>query len=91
MGNVNISICIPAYKRTHFLKRLLQSIELQTYKDFEVIISDDSDDDSVSQLLTAFEGKFPIQYFKNEKSLGTPCQLELWYFKSKRGVDQTDA
>jgi len=83
MSNVSISICIPAYKRTHFLMRLLQSIELQTYKDFEVIISDDSDDDSVSQLLTAFRGKFPIQYFKNEKALGTPANWNFGISKAK--------
>jgi glycosyltransferase involved in cell wall biosynthesis len=68
-----ISICIPAYKRTHFLKRLLLSIANQSYTNYEVIISDDSNDHSVEELLKEFNVKFEIKYFKNEKALGTPA------------------
>ena len=73
MKNPIISICIPAYKRIDYLKRLLWSIEIQKFKDFEVIISDDSNDDSVAVLLKEFNGRFEIKYFKNEKALGTPA------------------
>ena len=72
MNSTFISICIPAYKRTHFLKRLLSSIENQSYANYEVIISDDSNDNSVEELLKEFNGKLEIKYFKNEKALGTP-------------------
>lgn len=72
-----ISICIPAYQRTHYLKRLLQSISEQSYTHFEVIISDDSRDDSVQQLVRLFEAKFPLHYYKNETALGTPAN---WNF-----------
>ncbi|MGZ5190970.1 MAG: glycosyltransferase family 2 protein, partial [Flavisolibacter sp.] len=34
-----VSICIPAYKRPDFLIRLLDSIRVQTFKDFEVIVT----------------------------------------------------
>lgn len=77
MTNPYISICIPAYSRIQYLARLLNSIEEQSYRDFEVIISDDSIDDSVLELIRVFEPKFKIQYFKNEKSLGTPAN---WNF-----------
>ena len=65
MYKCKVSICIPAYKRTVFLRRLLQSIEMQTFKDFEVIVSDDSDDDSVFQLVNEFSKNINILYFKN--------------------------
>lgn len=68
----HISICIPSYKRIHYLQRLLDSINIQTFSDFEVIVSDDSDDFSVKDLLVGFEKKFKIVYFKNEPALGTP-------------------
>lgn len=71
--NHHISICIPAYKRIDYLKRLLCSIEIQKFKDYEVIISDDSNDHSVAALLKEFNGRFEIKYFKNEKALGTPA------------------
>jgi glycosyltransferase involved in cell wall biosynthesis len=73
MNSKFISICIPAYKRTHFLKRLLLSIQHQSYTNYEVIISDDSNDHSVEELLKDFNGKFEIKYFKNEQALGTPA------------------
>lgn len=68
-----ISICIPAYKRVDSLIRLLESIEIQTFKNFEVVITDDSPDDSVQILTESFKEKFPLLYYKNSTSLGTPA------------------
>lgn len=67
-----ISICIPAYKHVNYLKRLLDSILSQTYKDFEIIITDDSPDDSVEILSKEYTSNNNIHYYKNEKPLGTP-------------------
>jgi glycosyltransferase involved in cell wall biosynthesis len=67
-----ISICIPAYKRPENLRRLLTSIAEQTFRDFEIIITDDSPDDSVKEIVSQFSEQ-PIYYFKNEHSLGTPA------------------
>jgi glycosyltransferase involved in cell wall biosynthesis len=69
---VNISICIPAYKHINYLERLLNSISVQTFKDFEVVITDDSPDDNVETLLQKFKPLFKIHYYKNEQALGTP-------------------
>ena len=68
-----ISICIPAYKRVDYLRRLLVSISEQTFKDFEVIITDDSPDDSVIILLNELSLPFVCQYSKNTPPLGTPA------------------
>lgn len=62
-----VSICIPAYNNEKSVKRLLESIEIQSYKDYEVIITDDSDGDSIKELIN---GKTNIKYYKNEKRLG---------------------
>lgn len=67
-----ISICIPAYKHVDYLQRLLDSISTQTYKDFEIIITDDSPDNSVEILLQKYNSLFFINYYKNETPLGTP-------------------
>lgn len=77
MNQSFISICIPAYKRVHYLKRLLDSIAVQTFKDFEVIVSDDSNDDSVQELIKDYTENFQIHYFRNKPSLGTPAN---WNF-----------
>jgi len=67
-----ISICIPSFKRVDQLNRLLLSISSQTSKDFEVIITDDSPDDSVKQLCESYYEKIPLRYYKNSPALGTP-------------------
>ena len=67
-----ISICIPAYKRITDLKILLDSIGRQTFKNFEVIITDDSPDDTVKNFCDAYPNVFELVYYKNSIPLGTP-------------------
>lgn len=67
-----ISICIPAYKRDDFLRRLLDSVKIQSFKSYEVIITDDSPDDSIKKLCETYTGLIPIRYSRNDKALGTP-------------------
>lgn len=54
------------------MKRLLDSVVIQTFKDFEVVISDDSNDESVQELIKKYGNKFPIVYHKNDPAMGTP-------------------
>lgn len=64
-----VSICIPAYKNPGGIKRLLASVIGQTYTDYEVIITDDSPDDSVKCAVE--ESGIPnIKYYRNEERLG---------------------
>lgn len=70
--NPLISICIPAYKNLGYLKRLLESISIQTFTDFEVIITDDSNNSSISDYINTHYWNFSLFYFKNEKPLGSP-------------------
>lgn len=68
---IKISICIPAYERTDFLKRLLDSISIQTFKDYEVIISDDSISEK-NRILVENYKNLEIKYIKNRLPLGSP-------------------
>ncbi len=72
-----ISICIPAYKNPWHLRRLLDSIAIQTYKDFEVIITDDSPDELLVPVISDYKPLFEIVYLRNEIALGTPAN---WNF-----------
>jgi glycosyltransferase involved in cell wall biosynthesis len=77
MNPAKISICIPTFKRIKYLQRLLNSLLIQTFKNFEVIVADDSNDNSVQSLIFNYQTKLTIKYFKNELALGTP---ENWNF-----------
>lgn len=67
-----ISITIPTYKNVPLLKRLLDSIATQTFGDYEVIITDDTPDESVQELVHAYSQIKNLKYFKNNMPLGTP-------------------
>ena len=68
-----ISICIPTYNQTKYLRKTLDSIVSQTYKYFELIISDDSTTNDVSQLLIDYKDTLTFQYIRNTPALGSPC------------------
>jgi len=74
---VEISICIPAYNNDVFLKRLLNSISEQSFKNFEVIVTDDSPNQLVELVCNEFAGRFLLKYFKNEKALGSPANWNV--------------
>jgi glycosyltransferase involved in cell wall biosynthesis len=69
-----ISIAIPTWESYNngeqFLDDLLRTIEIQTFKDFEVVISDHSKDDYLLPKIKEFEDKFDIKYYRNENDRG---------------------
>lgn len=54
------------------MKRLLDSVCEQSFKDFEVIITDDSPGTDVKELCDAYQNKFTLSYNRNNQPLGTP-------------------
>lgn len=69
-----VSICIPVYKNPEGLKKLLESIAIQDYKDFEVIVSDDVTGDdhfSCEDIALSFQKVMDLKYIKH-RSTGMP-------------------
>lgn len=61
-----VSIAIPIYEMDnaqYFLERNLKSIYIQSFDDYEIVISDDSENDILKTWLSKFD--LPIKYFKN--------------------------
>jgi glycosyltransferase involved in cell wall biosynthesis len=71
---MKISICIPTWEQygrgVEFLKNNFEQILKQTYKDFNVIISDHSKDDNIKSLCENYSSQIKIKYFKNENHFG---------------------
>jgi glycosyltransferase involved in cell wall biosynthesis len=65
------------YKQKELLARCLDSLQLQGFKDFEVIITDDTPDDSIADFVKAFKSDFPLHYYKNEIALGSPANWNM--------------
>ncbi len=64
-----VSICVPAYKNPEGIARLLASVAGQTFADYEVIVTDDSPDESVEAVVRKADIA-NLFYHKNEKRLG---------------------
>ena len=65
-----VSICVPTYNRANLLPDLLDSILRQTYQNFEIIITDNSDSLETQKLVESKYADERILYSKNEKNLG---------------------
>lgn len=62
---------MPVYNGDRFLKEALDSILAQTFKDFELIISDNASTDKTQEICQAYAGQDQrIRYYRNEQNLG---------------------
>ncbi|MCY0969555.1 glycosyltransferase family 2 protein [Chryseobacterium wangxinyae] len=63
-----ISICIPTYNGEHYLQEALDSIAIQTYRNIEVIISDDASTDSTIEICKSFKesSEFPVHIYDHQ-------------------------
>ena len=66
-----ISICIPCYemhgKGNEYLTLLLDTLYQQTFKEFEIVISDQSKDDKIFEIYKNNKEKFDISYSKCDR------------------------
>src|SRR5437667_12899969 len=63
-----ISVCVPTYNRTDTLRQLIHSYQKQEYKNKELVISDDTPNDSIKKLIKEIDDK-SIIFFQNKPSL----------------------
>ena len=75
MNNLNkplISILTPSYNRAEYLKKLISSLELQTYKNFEWIVGNDGSTDDTDKLISNISQKlsFKITYINSSLRVG---------------------
>lgn len=67
-----VSICIPVYKQKTYLEKCLQSVLMQDFQDFELIISDDTPDDSLELFIRETLKDRAYTYQRNQPALGNP-------------------
>lgn len=82
-----VSIIIPSYKHADLLPETLQSIDTQTYRDFEVIIVDDGNDNpqELQRVVSRFQNKSNIamRLIRHEKNQGLAASRNTGVFASR--------
>lgn len=60
------SLIISIYKNVQALERILQSLREQSVQDFELILSEDGNDESVAQFVRGYDFIWPMQHLTQE-------------------------
>ncbi len=67
-----VSICIPAYNNPDYLIRAIDSVIIQTFKDYEIIITDDTPSDILKLVVQERYNHIDhLHYYKNPVQLGS--------------------
>ncbi|MGN1023037.1 MAG: glycosyltransferase family 2 protein [Lachnospiraceae bacterium] len=72
-GAKKVSVCLPTYNHEEEAARALESLGAQDFRDAELIVSDDSEEDGVEKRVRAFSAKnpdIPVTYVRNHPKKG---------------------
>lgn len=76
----SVSVIVPTFNRSTDLKKCLESLTEQTYRDFEIIVIDDGSTDETPKLAQTFK----VRLIRNERNMGLRAS---W----NRGVENSDS
>jgi glycosyltransferase involved in cell wall biosynthesis len=72
MNQPLVSICIPSYKKPEYVVRCIESVLKQTYKQVEIVISDDSPNQDIKLAIESYNSSISIKYYHNQPALKSP-------------------
>ena len=79
-----VSIILPVYNGSRFLRQSIESVLNQSYGSFELIIIDDCSEDESFQIVQEYANhSYKIKSFQNFKNLGLPSTLNYGHSLAK--------
>ena len=76
--DIIVTIGIPVFNDVQFIQKCLDSLLNQTYKNIEIIISDDQSTDGSEEICKTYaSNRNNIKYFRQEKNLGISKNMEF--------------
>lgn len=71
-----VSVCLPVYNGERFIRQALESLLGQTYKNLEVVVSDNASIDHTEQIAREYAANDPrLRYQRNASNLGYTTNL----------------
>ncbi len=77
-----VSVILPTYNRCNLLKRAIESVLSQTYKNLELIIINDASTDKTEEVVNNYNDN-RVKYFKNKENKGLSFNRNLGIKKSR--------
>ena len=74
---MRFSVTIPAYK-SQYLKEAIESVILQAYSDWELIIVDDCSPENLAAIVQPYLADQRIHYYRNERNCGAVDVVDNW-------------
>lgn len=83
MSNHSISVIIPCYNSTKFIKGTIDSVLGQTYQNYEILVIDDGSTDGTRKILNSYLPNIRILTHPNNLNLGVGASMNLGVRESK--------
>ena len=88
MNTELVSIIMPSYNTARYIGESIQSVQDQTYKNWELIIVDDCSSDNTDEVVAEYmEKDSRIIYLKNKKNSGAAVSRNKALKSGKRKMD----
>lgn len=65
-----VSICVPTFNNEKYIRQCLDSILVQSYKNLEIIVSDNASTDGTAAILQEYADKHKIRLYLNKINIG---------------------
>lgn len=65
-----VSVLMPTYNYGSYLAKAIESVLNQTYRDFELIIVDNSSTDDTGKIVSFYQNDSRVKYFRNAQNIG---------------------
>ena len=71
MHKGRVSVCIPSYNASRFIRQTIKSVLASSYTNLEVIVNDDASTDSTRAIVEGIDDN-RVRFFQNERTIGVP-------------------
>jgi glycosyltransferase involved in cell wall biosynthesis len=69
MGNPKVTVCLPTFNKVRYLRRAVESVLAQEFRDYELLIVDDASTDHTGEAVRSFQDS-RIRYVYNPENIG---------------------
>ncbi|HEY5813576.1 MAG TPA: glycosyltransferase [Chthoniobacterales bacterium] len=78
-----VTVILTVYKRTEYIRQAIDCVLAQTFRDFEILVTDDSDNAVIQSICSDYSGSGLIQYRSNQPRLGVVGNLKAAIAETK--------